>query len=366
MPSLGDIVELDATGDVDRHYSFFYPQIPTLSCKCRGRKFKWDPMKCCATLTCLCHRQEESGDDASFTSTEDKHLQTPVSVQNLAKNPNTISAKRSLIGDFSKQFGDLNPSTSLEEILQTMEDKLSSSVVAYGSAIKTVAILKLFGFDSPNQVAETLIATVEIKSAFSKIYKDSIRCVSPINVFEVDIHELDPVSRCSHRKVLEFVIQFALERVSLFTDLAMHLSSVLNVEERSAVFSISRLFDQIDTRNGQVHLDNVFECFEELGLSLCRSSKQCIQCLFGHAEIVRTWAITRADKESEYSNVPIALLTYDTSFAYHFISMEALPMIFLASLSLSSDRTRIHFASLSTNQIICTEENFRSILFEWR
>ena len=364
LPSLGDIVELDATGDVDRHYSFFYPYTPKFSCKLGGRKFEYDPKKCC--LCCAKSRNEKdekiiNEDDSS--SSEEMNGDHPPSILRNSVEMKPLSSKRVLVQEFGNNWNGANL-CSVEDILQGIEDSLASSIGAYGSALKAVALFKLFGFDSPSQAAEALVASIAIKEAHSNIYNEPINNDVQIAISEAQIHELDPVMRLSHRKVLHYVKELALMRVKLFIDIAVPSSSVFNVDTKSALFAISRLVNLIDIRNGQFHLDDAFETFEELGISMHQSSKKCIQCLFGQHEISKTRSITRQESGAEYSYIPVAPLTYDTSFSKHYTSMEALPMVFLATLSLSSDNTRSHFAMLLNDKGKQSDEEFHSIISE--
>ena len=59
--SIGDIIELNANGDVDRHYSFFNPKMPRFACRCAGYKVVCDlkDYLFCSRCLGLVYKKEE-------------------------------------------------------------------------------------------------------------------------------------------------------------------------------------------------------------------------------------------------------------------------------------------------------------------
>ena len=334
VPSLGDIVELNAVGDVDRHYSFFYPHVPKLSCKWKDKKFVFDIKKCCS-----CPKEQKNSE---IIHSEKKYLKN----NSILKQPGTdvkqAVKKVSLHGVVDDKQKGYESVGALDKCLLDFDVRLKSSKGAYGSDLKVVTVLKLFGFDRLNQVPESLIAAIDVESAFKTIYDKVKSKHTSILVSCDDVESLD-LTKGSYSKLLTFVNDRALEKIDVFVKLAESIGMSMGIDSTMIFDAVVDVFGKIDIEAGQIQIESLFLFLEKLGMPLNHDGKVTIKFLFGQEKVcLKTFS----------KGLVVSTLVCNASMEGEFVNIDSLANVLLVSMPLVSEHTRNHMECLSNEKIL--------------
>lgn len=359
QPSIGDIVELDASGDVDRHYSFFNPYTPTWSCNAKGRKClnhlqrsglcavcKKSPSSSSSTpeksrrqtqnisavqFNNVSQNNKQASNHSGSAATRDRQLaSSPSILRNSNYGKQRMNNESSLTNtNATKLFSD---ETSLDDVLRHLELVLPRG--AFGITQKTAVAMKMFGFETPNQVAENLMKAIDIPSTYFDLYFKQQKGEPVVfSVAGTDMRAID-LNRPSHRNVSDVMASIVGDKTRLFISVSFSLGALFNTKQEVVSSLIGKLLQQADEDTGQIPLSKVIAFLEGMGIFLRASARRSLNYLFGYDLSISYRDVDVHDKPEMIS---VSSFRLGFSIGAPFVYLESLAMIIFATLPLLSE-----------------------------
>jgi len=363
QPSIGDIVELDASGDVDRHYSFFNPYTPTWSCNAKGRKcLKYMQQRCNKSTSSTSSSPKKNKEETQIHSGGGKNIDVVTEIKNQHSNHSGSAASqrdttRQLVSSPSilrnnsnhgkqqkldvlstdnnqesrtiiKPFGD---EMLLDDVLRHLECVLPQG--AFGVSQKTVVALKMFGFKTPNQVAENLMKAIDVSSTYFNLFSKQQKGEPVVyTVSEAEVREVD-LNRPSHRSVSDIMATIVGDKMRLFISVSFSLGALFNKEQEVVSSLIGKLLQQADEDTGQIPLSKVIAFLEGMGIYLRASARRSLNYLFGCDLSMSSRDVNANEKQM----MSVSSFRLGFSIGAPFVYLESLAVIIFATLPLLSD-----------------------------
>jgi len=213
-------------------------------------------------------------------------------------------------------------------------DNDSNRYGAYGVVWKTLAVFKLFGFERPDLISEQFINRMDLSLLYRETLTEARTQNKHFTLNETDLRHLD-LSRESHYKLFQIAKTDTIQSLLIFYEMCQQIGKDMGLTQELIDYYTGILVRDVDIPFGQLSLEKCFETFEHLGLPLNEVSKRTIYSLFGFPK-VSPLAVEGTLMIEWHSS----FLTSDWFHENDFTSVDALPTLLLATISLSSDASR--------------------------
>ena len=213
-------------------------------------------------------------------------------------------------------------------------DNDSNRYGAYGVVWKTLGVFKLFGFERPDLISEQFINRMDLSLLYRETLTEARTQNKHFTLNETDLRHLD-LSRESHYKLFQIAKTDTIQSLLMFYEMCQQIGKHMGLTQEIIDLKIGILVMGVDIPFGQLSLEKCFETFEHLGLPLNELSKRTIYSLFGFPKI--SPLAVEGTLMIEWNS---SFLTSDWFHENHFTSVDALPTLLLAAISLSSDASR--------------------------